>query len=210
MRAEDKTPHKEIRAERSGHSRVLWCSHDDKLQQCAHVRTLHLISHQHTPPMSAVQTGQAHREGMRPAYSSNANHQPSLSTHTILSCLAACVTGPFVAQLSPPTHFLLQFISLLSWHFHSAFCPWSHYVFTFQAFSWPTLILVVYPNTHTLLLISCPLKTGSEVSFKKAWSPNAASEWRFLGSAQIGHWCIWKNGTCVNRRASGCCSRIYL
>ncbi len=122
----------------------------------AHVRMLHLISHQHTPPVSAIQTGQSHHRGMWSTREVGiANYHPSLSplsfththsyahTHTltpvIFSALMLCCLchRPFCAPTSPPTHLSLhhsarsgvgQFISLLSWHFHLALCP-SHTTF---------------------------------------------------------------------------------
>lgn len=135
-----------VEAERSGYSRNLRGSHDDKLQTGAHVRMLHLISERHTPPTTAIQTGQSHRKGMRSTGSEAlVNYHRSPSPHSpdapVIFCtlvLRCWCHRPSWAPASPPvSHLSLhhssrssagQFISLLSWHFHLASCP-SHTTF---------------------------------------------------------------------------------
>lgn len=87
----------------------------------AHVCMLHLITHQQTPPMSAIQAGHSRHWGM---------WSRRLRWYLVPSCFAAYVTDPFVTTAPPDSaHLSLhhsarsgmgQFISLLSWHFHLA------------------------------------------------------------------------------------------
>lgn len=142
-----------VEAERSGYSRNLRGSHDDKLQTGAHVRMLHLISERHTPPTTAIQTGQSHRKGMRSTGSEAiVNYHRSPSPHSpdtpVIFCtlvLRCWCHRPSWAPASPPR---VTFVtaSLIAEQRGTVYIsaklalpfgllPQSHYIFTFQAFS---------------------------------------------------------------------------
>lgn len=141
-----------VEAERSGYSRNLRGSHDDKLQTGAHVRMLHLISERHTPPTTAIQTGQSHRKGMRSTGSEAiVNYHRSPSPHSpdapVIFCtlvLRCWCHRPSWAPASPRVTFVTA--SLIAEQRGTVYIsaklalpfgllPQSHYIFTFQAFS---------------------------------------------------------------------------
>lgn len=91
----------------------------------AYVCTLHLISHQHTPPMTAIPNGSI----SPPRHVIDETHTPVIFSALVLWGLCH---RPFCAPTSPLRHLSLhhsarggvgQFISLLSWHFQLALGP---------------------------------------------------------------------------------------
>lgn len=84
--------------EGSGLGAALQRSHNDELEP-AHVCTFQLITHQQTPPISAIQAGQSHRRGM---------WSTRLRWYLVPSCFAAYVTDPFVTTLPPHPHPQIQ------------------------------------------------------------------------------------------------------
>lgn len=118
-----------------------------------HVRMLHLISERHTPPTTAIQTGQSHRKGMRSTGSEAiVNYHRSPSPHSpdapVIFCtlvLRCWCHRPSWAPASPPR---VTFVtaSLIAEQRGTVYIsaklalpfgllPQSHYIFTFQAFS---------------------------------------------------------------------------